>query len=241
MSGRGRCVLVVGASGGVGGTLLAGGLALSCAAAGRPPQLLELDLDGGDLAGAWGVPCDRTMADLVAVRGELGAAHVRHARHAHPSGVGLLLAPGRPGSIEGWDSTAIESLITALVGEGDTLIDGGSGLSVPARAAALHADTILLVAPPTLAGARRALRLCEALAEAGAEAPRLVVNRGAGGAELGTAAVGVAIGMPVVAVLPYAVREADQIAAGRRPRARRGGLVEVLDALAALVVLSEGA
>ena len=111
-----------------------------------------------------------------------------------------------------------------------------SGLSEPARAAALHADSILVATPPTLAGARRALRVCEALSDEGAPSPRLVVNRGAGASELGDTAVGVAIGVPVAAIIPYSVREAGEIAAGRRPRARRGGLVDVLDDLAGAII-----
>lgn len=231
MTAGSRCVLVIGACGGAGSTLLAGGLALSAAAAGRPPQLLELDLDRGDLAGAWGVPCDRTLGDLLPVAHELRSAHVRHARHTHRSGVGMLLAPGRPGAGDDWTEEAVGSLLPAVGGEGDIVIDGGSGLTAASRVAAHHADVILVVTPPTLSGARRSLRLCEALASAGAQCPRLVVNRGTGGVDLGDAAIGVAIGAPVVAVMPYAVREAVDLAAGRRPRPRRGGLVEVFDAM----------
>lgn len=232
MTGAPRCVLVIGACGGAGSTLLAGGLALSAAAAGRPPQLLELDLDRGDLAGAWGVPCDRTLGDLLPVAYELRPAHVRHVRHVHRSGVGLLLAPGHPGAGDEWTAEAVGTLLPALAGEGDVVIDGGSGLSSTSRAAAHHADAILVVTPPTLAGARRSLRLCEALASAGVQCPRLVVNRGTGGADLGNDAIGVAIGAPVMAVMPYSVREAIELTAGRRPRPRRGGLVEVFDAMA---------
>lgn len=232
MTGASRCVLVIGACGGAGSTLLAGGLALSAAAAGRPPWLLELDFDRGDLAGAWGVPCDRTLSDLLPVASELRPDHVRHARHTHRSGVGLLLAPGRPGAGDEWTAEAVGTLLPTLAGEGDTIIDGGSGLSPASCGAAHHADAILVVTPPTLAGARRSLRVCEALASAGAQCPRLVVNRGTGGADLGTDAIGVAIGVPVMAVMPYTVREATQLTAGRRPRARRGGLVEVFDAMA---------
>jgi pilus assembly protein CpaE len=212
--------------------MLAGGLALALAAAGRRPQLLELDLDRGDIAGSWGVPCDRTVADLLPVIGEIGPNHVRHARHDHASGVGLLLAPGRPGAARGWDGGAVDRLLEAIGSEGDLVVDGGSGLTGPAAAAAARAGATLLVTPPTLTGARRALRLAEALAESGARAPHLVVNRGTGRAELGPAAVGVAIGMPVAAILPVADREAPELSSGRRPRPRRGGLVEVLDALA---------
>jgi pilus assembly protein CpaE len=212
--------------------MLAGGLALALAAAGSPPQLLELDLDRGDLAGAWGVPCDRTVGNLLPVIEEIGPGHVRHARHEHASGVGLLLAPGRPGSMRGWDSGAVDRLLDAVMSEGDLVIDGGSGLTQVAAAAAARAGATLLVTPSTLAGARRALRLAEALAEAGAREPLLVVNRGAGRIELGPAAVGLAIGMPVAAILPAADREAPELSSGRRPRARRGGLVQILDALA---------
>lgn len=229
-------VLVVGACGGAGSTLLSGGLALCGVAAGRATQLLELDLDRGDLAGAWGVACDRTLADLLPVARELNGAHVNNACQSHPSGVDLLLSPGRPRSTAGWDAESVGALLTALPADCDLVIDGGSGLSDPARVAAHHVDTVLVVTPPTLAGARRALRVCEALDDAGARRPQLVVNRGIGASDLGIGAVGVAIGVPVIAVMPYSVREASDIAAGRRPRPRRGGLVEMLDTLAAALL-----
>ncbi len=98
---RGRAVIgplvVAGASGGCGASLVAGALALRWAAAGGRPWLVELDLERGDLAGAWGLPADRTIADLVPVAAELDGGHLRAAALPHPSGVSLLPGPGAPG------------------------------------------------------------------------------------------------------------------------------------------------
>jgi hypothetical protein len=79
------------------------------------------------------------------------------------------------------------------------------------------------VAPATLRGARRVLAVRDVLGD-GPVAPGLVVNAGVGSPEVGSAALGTAVELPVAAELPHAPREAVELGAGRPPRSRRGDL-----------------
>jgi pilus assembly protein CpaE len=225
-------VLVIGAAGGCGASTLAGALALAWARAGRSSRLIELDLERGDLAGAWSIPSERTIADLLPVLAELGAEHVERAAYAHPSGCSLLLAPAFPGAGQPWDEAATALLLSIAARTGPCVIDGGAGLSAPGAAAAALAS-VLITCPPSLAGARRSRRLAQALAVAGCEtAPRLVVAPARGESELGARALAGAAGLPVAAVLPRSDREAARLAAGVWPDGRRTPLARVVAALA---------
>ena len=117
-------------------------------------------------------------------------------------------------------------------GEGQVVVDAGAGLARAGLAAAARAGGVLLVCPPTLAGARRARRLLDALATRGAGGrSALVVGAGPGGGELGARALGNAlVGVDVVGEVPWARREARRaqrgavaIGARRRPRGRAPG------------------
>jgi pilus assembly protein CpaE len=226
-------VLVIGAAGGCGASTLAGALALAWARAGRPSRLIELDLERGDLAGAWGIPAERTVADLLPVLAELGPEHVERAAYVHPSGCSLLLAPACPGAGQPWDEATTALLLSVAARGGPCVVDGGAGLSAPAAAAASVAS-VLIACPPSLAGARRARRLAQALGAAGCEsAPRLIVAPARGEPELGARALAGAAGLAVAAVLPRSDREAASLAAGVWPNGRRTPLARVAATLAA--------
>ena len=229
----GPAVLVAGACGGCGASLVAGGIALAWAATGAATWLVEIDVERGDLAGAWGVSAERGLADLVPVSGELDGGHLRQAGHAHSSGVTLLLGPGVPGAEVLWDAAAIARLVGVARDEGRVVLDGGAGLSWLALAAAGAASRVLLVCPPTVAAARRARRLVEALAGSGADRGiGLVASGGPGGAELSAGALARAVGAEVVAEMPWHEGDARQIGVGRWPGARRRGLGTALARLA---------
>ena len=90
-------LLVAGADGGCGASLVAGALALAWARAGAPVWLLELDVDRADRADAWGLAGVRSLADLAGVAAELDARHIGHAAEEGPSGLRILGAPPVPG------------------------------------------------------------------------------------------------------------------------------------------------
>ncbi|MGD9696827.1 MAG: hypothetical protein AB7V42_14345 [Thermoleophilia bacterium] len=225
----GPAVLVVGAGGGCGTSLVAGALALCWSAAGRGCWLLDLDLDRGDLAAAWGLPADRTIADLAPVAAELAPAHVRAASFPHPSGVTALCAPGVPGAERRWEADGVARLVRVVAGEGTLVIDGGSALCPPAAAAAGGVRHRLVVCRATVASARRARR---ALDEIGGDGARVVLNPGPGRGELSARALGRALGAPVAAELPWAASEAAVLSAGGWPRGGRARLRAAVEALA---------
>jgi Flp pilus assembly CpaE family ATPase len=229
----GPAVVVVGACGGCGASLVAGGIALAWAAAGAATWLVEIDVERGDLAGAWGVSAERGMADLVSVSAELDAGHLRQAGHAHSSGAMLVLGPGTPGAGALWDAAAVMRLVEVAGGEGRVVLDAGAGLSSLAIAAAEAATRVLLVCPPRVAAARRARRLVEALAGTGADRRSgLVVSGVPGGSELSAGALARAVGVEVVAETPWDEGDARQIGVGRWPGGRRRGLGAGLSRLA---------
>ncbi len=230
----GPVVLVVGAVGGCGTTLVAGGIGLAWARAGRPACLVELDVERGDLAGDWGLPSDRTLADLAPVAGELSAGHLRQVAYPHESGLAVLLGPGRPGAGGPWSEAGARLLAVAAEGRA-VVADGGSGLAVVAAAAIPAARTIVVTCPASVAGARRARRLVEHLEGLGAGSPaELVVRRGARD-ELSPRAVGRAAGMEVAADLPWAEAEGEALSAGRWPAGRRRRLASAIAELAEAV------
>jgi pilus assembly protein CpaE len=231
----GRLVVVAGACGGCGTSLVAGGIALRWAARG-PAWLLELDLERGDLAGEWGIEADRTLADLAPVAGELDAGHLAQAAVAHPPGVSLLAAPGGPGAEAAWGPPALRRLAAAAAGLAPTVVDAGAGPSRASLALAAGAGATLIVCPPRLSGARRAARLLAALgAGEGAARAALVVNRGAVRGEIGARALGRAVGASVAAELPWSPEEGRHLSAGRWAGGRRRRLRSALAALAEAV------
>jgi hypothetical protein len=81
---------------------------------------------------------------------------------------------------------------------------------------------VLVVCPPTLAGARRTRRLLEALAAAGAEGrAALVAGAAPGRSELGVRALRRALGANVAGELPWAPGEATDLGGRRWSPGRR--------------------
>jgi pilus assembly protein CpaE len=229
--------IVVGASGGGGASLLASGLALCWARAGLPAWLIELDIERGDLGGAWDTPSVRTLADLAAVVDELDGSQLRRAAHAHASGVRLLLAPPALHRDGAWAPAAAARLVQAAGeaagSEGRVVVDAGAGWLLAVHLATDLRASVLLVCRPTLSAARRARRLLAALAPSGADARcALVVSTGPDRGELSARAVGRAAGASVVAELPWAAREAAELGAGRWPRGRRARLAGAVERVA---------
>jgi pilus assembly protein CpaE len=229
-------LVVAGAAGGCGASLVAGALALRWAVAGARPWLLDLDLERGDLAGSWGLPADRTIADLAPVAAELDPGHLRAVAIPHASGVSLLPAPGAPGAAAAWDEAGLARLVDVVAGEGQVVVDAGAGLGGPGLVAAERAGGVLLVCPPTLAGARRARRILDALAERGAAArAALVVSAGPERGEIGARALGRALAVAVAGDLPWARREGRELSAGRWSSGRGRRLHHAMERLAEAV------
>ena len=230
-------VVVVGANGGSGASLVAGALSLAWARAGIGSWLVEMDLERADLGDAWGLPAERTLEDLAAVAGEIDAAHLRHAAHVRPGGPHVLLAPARPGAADAWGPEAIRGLLTAArvaAGAGGrVVVDGGLGLSPSSRVAAADADGVLVQCGPTVAAARRARRVIEALTVSGAGSRcGLVVAGGPGDREISARSLARVAGAPVLGEIPWIPREGAALVSGRWPGGGRQRLARAIEALA---------
>ncbi len=226
--------VVLGGAGGVGATFVACGVALASAAAGEPVALAELDLERGDLAGAWGIPAERTLDDLTRVIDELVPTHIELVCHSHESGVSVLLSPRRPGASRVWDAPATRILLRSARMLGPVVVDAGASLGAHIQEACRQADRVVVVAAPTLTGARRTRAVLDILGSWQVVGARcLVVNRGVGRDQLAARVFARAVGLPVTTELPSCDADADAVGAGRWPGRRRGrGLAEGFASLA---------
>jgi pilus assembly protein CpaE len=94
---RAPVLAVYGPRGGAGTTFVATHLAAAYARRERRCVLVDLDVVFADASAAVGVPVDepvRTIAELVALQDEVAPQHVEEIVWRHPSGFGVLLAPG---------------------------------------------------------------------------------------------------------------------------------------------------
>lgn len=225
-------IVVVGAAGGVGTSLVAGGLALGLADAGEPVRLLDL---AGDLAGAWRVPPDRTIDDLLPVIDELDPQHVEIVALRHRSNVKLILGPPNGGPDSRWDRHAAIRLLDCA-GDVDVLVvDAGTGVGVPAEVACGR-GRVVVVAAQTLAGARSArARIARVRSVGQAGEPVIVANRGVGRDHITTRTFVRAVGHPVAVELGRVDRDADELGSGRWPAGRRRSLVSAMEALVHMV------
>lgn len=225
--------VVVGTAGGVGATLVACGVALATVAAGRATALAEFDLERGDIAGAWGVPPERTIDDLTGVLDELAPGHVEMVCHPHASGVWLLLAPCRANAGMSWGTATTRLLLRCTRMLGDVVVDAGTSLGPHVEEACRQASRIVMVSAPTLAGARRTRAFDQVLDAWDVTGERrLIVNRGVGRDHLSTRAFTRAVGWPGATDLVASAREADELEAGRWVSGRgRRSVVAVIQEL----------
>jgi pilus assembly protein CpaE len=176
----GTVVTVSGAKGGVGVTLSAVQLALAANASGMNTALVDLDLQAGDIASYLDVQFRRSIVDLASIQ-DISPRVLQDALFIHPTGMGLLLAPGEGERGEEVSDRAVRQIISALRHRYDVVvIDCGAQMSSANAAAIEMADTTLLVTTPdviSVRGAKRMVRLWERLQIRKAEETVTVVNR----------------------------------------------------------------
>lgn len=230
----GRIIAVVGATGGCGASLLAGGVALALARAGRPVWLVDLDLERGDLAGGWDLAPARSLDDLAPVADELGPEHLRRAAAVHPSGVSVLAAAGRPGAAGRWNAGRVRALLAAVASEGDVVADVATG-GVVGQAAVAAAGSVLLGCPSTVAGARRGARRLDGWRGRDLDERVGVIGLRTAAPEVSTRALGRALGAAVLAELPWSRREARCLGMGVWPQRGRRPLAGAVQRVAEIL------
>ncbi|MEV6792384.1 AAA family ATPase [Streptomyces sp. NPDC051320] len=183
----GTVVTVTGAKGGVGATVTAVQLALATASSGRTVALVDLDLQSGDVASYLDVQFRRSIADLADIA-DISPRVLQDAVYAHPTGVGLLLAPGDGERGEEVTDRVARQALSALRNRYEVVVvDCGTQLNSANAAAIEMADqALLLVTPDVVAvrAAKRMVRMWDRLQIRKAEETVTVVNRSTRGAEI---------------------------------------------------------
>ncbi|MFF3287939.1 CpaE family protein [Streptomyces sp. NPDC003023] len=188
----GTVVTVSGAKGGVGTTVTAIQLALASAASGHSVALVDLDLQGGDVASYLDVQFRRSIVDLAAIQ-DIGARVLADAVFNHEAGVALLLAPAEGERAEDVSDRLVRQTLAALRHRYDTVVvDCGTHVNTANAAAVETADTTLLLTTPdvvTVRATKRMVRLWDRLQIRKAEETVTVVNRHTRGSEIQPALV----------------------------------------------------
>ena len=176
----GTVVTVSGAKGGVGTTVTAVQLALAARASGRSVALVDMDLQGGDVASYLDVQFRRSLADLAAVD-DISPRVLQDAVYTHETGLALLLAPGDGERGEEVADRSARQIIGALRTRYDVVVvDCGTYLTGANAAAVETADTALLVTTPDVVAvraAKRTVRMWDRLQIRKAEESTTLVNR----------------------------------------------------------------
>lgn len=188
----GTVVTVSGAKGGVGTTVTAIQLALASAASGHSVALVDLDLQGGDVASYLDVQFRRSIVDLAAIQ-DIGARVLADALFTHETGVALLLAPAEGERAEDVSDRLVRQTLGALRQRYETVVvDCGTHVNTANAAAIESADTALLLTAPdvvTVRATKRMVRLWDRLQIRKAEETVTVVNRHTRGSEIQPALV----------------------------------------------------
>ncbi|MFI6418988.1 CpaE family protein [Streptomyces sp. NPDC050842] len=183
----GTVVTVSGAKGGVGTTVTAVHLALAARASGRTVALLDLDLQGGDIASYLDVQFRRSAADLAAIA-DISPRVLQDAVYVHETGLALLLAPAEGERGEEVTDRAARQIVSALRARHEVVVvDCGSQLTGANAAAIEMSDTALLVTTPdviAVRAAKRTVRMWERLQVRKAEETVTLVNRHQRSAEI---------------------------------------------------------
>jgi pilus assembly protein CpaE len=209
---EGRLVAVVGASGGVGCTTVALGLA-QCLARdpGRRVVLADFDFAHGTLAASLGLEPELTLADLSRAALRIDATVLQNALARHrPSGLGVLAAPREIEDAAGISPDGLRHVVENLRQVADfAILDTGKGLHATDMLALQVADAVVLVAQMDVLSLHRTARLLRLLRglDGVPGRIRLVLNRrGSAASEVGVHKVEEALGLPVVAEIPNAFR-----------------------------------
>ncbi|MFD0370353.1 CpaE family protein [Streptomyces sp. NPDC059071] len=176
----GTVVTVSGAKGGVGTTVTAVHLALAARASGHTVALVDMDLQGGDIASYLDVQFRRSLADLATIN-DITPRVLQDAVYVHETGLSLLLAPGEGERGEDVTDRAARQIISALRSRHEVVVvDCGTHLDAAGAAAVETADTALLVTTPDVVAvraAKRVVRMWDRLQIRKPEESTVLVNR----------------------------------------------------------------
>jgi pilus assembly protein CpaE len=243
----GALVAVAGAKGGVGTTVTAVQLALAACAAGRTVALVDMDLQGGDVASYLDVQFRRSVADLADI-GDISSRVLQDAMYVHEAGPALLIAPAEGERGEEVTDRSARQILYALRQRYElVVVDCGTQMSSANAVAVETAETAVLITTPDVVAVRAAKRMVRMWDRLRIRKPlnvTVAVNRWTRGAEIQPSLVGRITGTRMaVAVVPAAYRELQPVVdAGRlHDLDNRSTVKQGVQALAAELGLTERA
>jgi len=201
----GRMVVVLGAKGGVGTSLLALLSAAGPAARGRT-ALLDFDLRQGDLGSYCGIRVRHSVVDLVSVAAEIGNRELSEVAYPVRSGIELFPAPEHSEIGEDVTEAASRQILQAMRYQYEYIIvDGGSYIDEATAAALDLADVIVVVATPDVPALRAVRRLKETMERLGLAQStpiHVVLNRTSRHNEIQPAGAAKLVDSPLLGNLP---------------------------------------
>jgi pilus assembly protein CpaE len=225
---RGRLVVVAGAKGGVGVTVLAATLAAQAQRSGQRTCLVDLDLQNGDVALYLGIDPRRSIVDLAEVADEITVRSLSEIAYRHSSGLTVLVAPEQGEQGEGVSARASRMMFSALRMQYElVIVDCGSTLTDATAVVTEVADTAILVTTPdvpALRAARRKLDMWERLQIRKPDDARVILNRASRRVEVQPDLAGRVLGRSLVATtVPAAFKELENAVNAGTLSAERGG------------------
>jgi pilus assembly protein CpaE len=207
----GTLVAVAGAKGGVGATVIAVQLALAAHASGRSTALVDLDLQGGDIASYLDVQFRRSIADLADIA-DVSSRVLHDAMYVHESGPALLLAPADGERGEEVTDRSARLVLAALRQRYEVVIvDCGTQVTSANAVAVETADAAVLVTTPDVVAvraAKRIVRMWDRLQIRKPQDTTAVVNRHTRGSEIQPTLIGRITGTKIAAsAIPAGFRE----------------------------------
>ncbi len=174
-------ICVVGASGGVGATMIACNLAMELAqVTSRTCALVDLNLEYGDAAFAFDCDPKYSIADLCKTGSPIDRTMVESAVHQLPCNVSLLGRPAEVADARVVTPEGVEQSLKVLGGMYPyVVVDLPRAFSFLNSAALNNADLVLIVAQLSIPSIRNASRVYELLLEMGADerAIEILLNR----------------------------------------------------------------
>jgi pilus assembly protein CpaE len=142
-----RMICLLGPKGGIGKTVVASNLAVALASEGASVALVDLNLQGGDLGLALGLPPERTLYDLATSGGALDAEKMDAFLALHESGARLLMAPTRPDQASAVTTDFLDHAYSLLRAMHDyVIVDTPPGFTPEAIASIDMASDVCMVA-----------------------------------------------------------------------------------------------
>ncbi|MDX6353297.1 MAG: pilus assembly protein CpaE, partial [Streptomyces sp.] len=211
----GTLIAVAGAKGGVGATVIAVQLALAAHTSGRSTALVDLDLQGGDIASYLDVQFRRSVADLADIA-DVSSRVLHDAMYVHESGPALLLAPADGERGEEVTDRSARLVLAALRQRYEVVIvDCGTQVTGANAVAVETADVALLVTTPdviAVRAAKRMVRMWDRLQIRKPQDTTTVVNRHTRGSEIQPTLIGRITGTKIAAsAIPAGFRELQPV------------------------------